>query len=362
MIVTLIRCSVCSAFYLGFRRAAIWVFGLFSKAKDLEPVIGFGDNILAKTNRFLGPLLFNFSPSPSLKTTLFDLEFASPVTFASFKDDHHLIEIWLRLGIGGGCLKTILPEPHTGNARPRLQEVCVDGQPGLINHLGLPGKGVIALSDSLADLSFLRFNRPIGLSIGGHCLADYQKVFDCLHHVVSSHSFCSFYYELNISCPNTPDGQNFIKNPDLLTTLLAYIRQKSNLVLSVKVSPDQSDDSLCQVAEICKGFDKVFINAGNTQYRNKGSVGLPEKALALPGGGLSGGALFERTLSMVRLLSGTGVPVMATGGISSVDHVRTVMGQGAALCGIATGLVFNPDDIVEINTAIAKYRGIDHLK
>ena len=49
MIVTLIRCSVCSAFYLGFRRAAIWVFGLFSKAKDLEPVIGFGDNILAKT-------------------------------------------------------------------------------------------------------------------------------------------------------------------------------------------------------------------------------------------------------------------------------------------------------------------------
>ena len=149
MIIDSFKSFLLSLGYFIIRRLSIIGSSLLSKNKDLEKVVSFGDNLLGYTNKYFGSILFNFKPSNNLETSLFDLEFASPITFASFKDDHHLIDIWLRLGIGGGSLKTILPHQHDGNPRPRLQEITVNGHRGLINHLGLPGKGVDALCDSL---------------------------------------------------------------------------------------------------------------------------------------------------------------------------------------------------------------------
>ena len=43
---------------------------------------------------------------------------------------------------------------------------------------------------------------------------------------------------------------------------------------------------------------------------------------------------------------------MATGGISSIDHVDAAKNAGASLFGMATGLVLNPYCIPKINSRL----------
>ena len=45
----------------------------------------------------------------------------------------------------------------------------------------------------------------------------------------------------------------------------------------------------------------MFINAGNTQFRTVSSLGLKNFQLPRNGGGLSGGAIFPRTLEMIHI-------------------------------------------------------------
>ena len=47
-----------------------------------------------------------------------------------------------------------------GNKRPRLQDASLTGEIGLLNSMGLPGKGVESFSAEIADLSLWNFDRP----------------------------------------------------------------------------------------------------------------------------------------------------------------------------------------------------------
>ena len=67
------------------------------------------------------------------------------------------------------------------------------------------------------------------------------------------------------------------------------------------------------------------------------------------GGGLSGPELFPRMLEIVKILSNNGVPVIATGGISTIDHVKAVKRNGAILFGMATALIMDPFCVPRIN-------------
>ena len=42
-------------------------------------------------------------------------------------------------GLGGLIFKTIMRDERDGNARPRLKDVFIDSDKGLVNALGLPG-------------------------------------------------------------------------------------------------------------------------------------------------------------------------------------------------------------------------------
>jgi dihydroorotate dehydrogenase len=331
------------------------VIGIFARwPKDLERAIIIGDTV----NHLLmiSPLryFFKFRIPRSIDTKLYDLSFPSPLIAASFKDDMSSLIQWQLVGLGGMTYKTVLKRPSEGNQRPRIQEIKYDSGYGLINSLGLPTKGVEYFINSFEDPKLLSFNRPIGISIGGNSIDEYLDVFNQVNSKVSQSSFDQFFYELNISCPNTDDGKCLSDDKEGLKSLLAQMRSSCSNVIVVKVSPDSSRQNMFEICETLASVDKCAINLGNTKYITAESVGLNKKTFSTDGGGLSGKGLFNTTLKNVELIaSNFDIPIIATGGISTYENVNLVLKKGATLVGMASQLVIDPFQIPQINSKLS---------
>ncbi len=349
--------NVLSALYRMIRSSAVKkIFAeqvAAGKYPDLEEVVERYEPLLKRLPGFLR----EFRIPDGIDVKLYDLLFPSPLTLASFKDDIKIIEVWLGFGLGGACIKTVMEKPRDGNKRPRLLEkmVSVDGQhyPSLYNAMGLPGKGVDAKVDELKQSFIFNHNKPIGISIGGSSMEEYKHNFDVLNNYLRFD--CQFYFELNISCPNTQDGQQISKNSCLLVELLGYIRRKSNVVVGVKLSPDFSDDKILELVDLIKPFERTFVNSGNTKFAMREEFGLSSEEFSQQGGGLSGPALYPRTLELVKLIRrNSDIPIIATGGVHSYNTVRELLDYGANLVGMANAVVIDPYCIPEINKKLAR--------
>tara|TARA_Y100001970_G_C14243889_1_gene866687 strand:+ start:53 stop:1018 length:966 start_codon:yes stop_codon:yes gene_type:complete len=320
------------------------------RKKDLETAVVIGDRALGSFLIFR-KFIFDFPLPKNKEVEIYGLLFPSPIISASFKSDHQIIEMWLRLGLGGVILKTIMQEKRTGNPRPRLQDAYLNGEKGLINSLGLPGSGINSFTETIKGAKLWEYDRPIGISVGGENSLEYldnvKKIDSKIHDIKKQ-----YFYELNISCPNTENGQTICQDPIILESLLKDIRSVTDKVISVKVSPDVSNKILQDIGALCANITKVLINAGNTIYVKPGQVGVDKYNYSMNGGGLSGSPLFKRTLEMVHLFSKFNIPVMATGGISSFEHIVAAKSAGASLFGMATSLVFNPYCIPKINSKL----------
>ena len=344
-------------FSLGYRiiRHLYIQCGLKQNEEGLEKAIDKGDANLATLHRLFRWPLFKFGVHPSLSTSVYDLTFRSPIIFSSFKDDLPMVQMWLAMGVGGGMFKTIMLLSRSGNPKPRIQEVIVDNEKCLYNAMGLPGKGVNKFLDAIFDKKLNCYGSPLAFSIGGANREEYLQVVKVIESKKSDINF-EFFYELNISCPNTEDGQDMMKYTEVLTSLIEDLRGVTDRVISVKLSPDQKDQKLVKLVEAIRPFSKMMVNLGNTQFKTPDQVGLSSKRFSMPGGGLSGRALRDRTMAMVTLLEPLGVPIIATGGLSTVEDVKEAQNRGAVLCGMATALVQDPYCIPKINQALLKQR------
>ena len=319
------------------------------KDRDLESIVDFGDKNLIRVNNYLGTLAFKFKIPRGLDTDLFGLRFRSPLVAASFKSEQKLLDIWMKLGLGGATYKTIMKNERIGNDRPRLQQVRIERTQCLVNALGLPGSGVEAFTSEILDSSLWEYNRPLGISIGGEDLDEYFSNFNKIEKSINGHVPDSYFYELNISCPNTDSGKCVGDDLLSLEKLVDHVRGNCSAVISLKISPDWSDDHLRNIGDIIRVKDKMLVNAGNTQFKTINDLGLKKGQLPRNGGGLSGAAIFPRTLKMIHIFKDLNISIMATGGISTVHHLRAAKHAGATLFGMATALIMDPYCIPKIN-------------
>ena len=343
-----IRARLLSLKFRAIRRAVIILIAKIPK--DLERAIIFGDAL----NHFLmnSPFrpIFKFSIPENIKVNVHDLTFDSPIISASFKDDVSSLLQWQLIGIGGITYKTVLKTPSKGNIRPRIQEVSFEGKYGILNSLGLPTKGVSKFLPQINNKKLTKFNRPIGISIGGNSFEEYLSVFREIDSHLNSLDFSQFFYEINISCPNTDDGKCLSDDLESLKNLILKFRETSSRVIVVKVSPDSSEEEVIKVCEILSNITKTVINIGNSKYVKADSVGLSSKTFSKEGGGLSGKSLYSNTLKTVKLISSKyDLPIIATGGVSSYENVKELLDNGASLTGMATLLVSDPFQIPLIN-------------
>ena len=320
------------------------------KKKDLEPAVRIGDKGL-EVFSILGSMIYDFPIPKGKQVEIFDLKFPSPLIGASFKSEKSIMEMWMRMGLGGTIYKTIMSKKRFGNSFPRLQDAFYEGRSGILNALGLPGPGIDQFTKEILSSELWQFRRPIGISIGGETHSEYLDNIKKIEMVINNK--CEqYFYELNISCPNTENGATICQNPEILESLLFELRDKLNKVISIKVSPDVPNKTLLNIGEIASLFDKIIINAGNTKFITPMEVGVDKPNFSMEGGGLSGAPIFKRTLEMVGLFSNFKNPIMATGGISSIYHVNAAKDLGASLFGMATGLVLNPYCIPKINSRL----------
>jgi dihydroorotate dehydrogenase (NAD+) catalytic subunit len=324
--------------------------GLQRRSRDLEDVVSMGDMMLKN----LPAAVFRFPIPQGIGAHLYDLSFPSPLTIASFKDDLVILDRWMMLGFGGAAIKTVMCEKRSGNPRPRLQEVHGGG---FLNAMGLPCPGINGvlslIEEHIRKGGIFRHRRPIGVSIGGSSQEEYRATFGAMVAFFSQVD-CPHYYEINISCPNTPEGQILSGKPDLVRGLLAFMREKTRSVITVKLSQDMKDEELLSFADVAATYKNVALNLGNTAYYTCQQAGLPQEAISVGGGGLSGPSIYPRTLSMTKLIAPTGVKIIATGGIDSAEKVRELMAAGASIVGMASALVKDMFCIPRINYALAR--------
>ena len=131
------------------------------------------------------------------------------------------------------------------------------------------------------------------------------------------------------------------------------MRIKTDEVIAVKLSPDVDNTTLMDYGRLIAGFPRTAINLGNTQRKTCAEAGLPEGAISVGAGGMSGPALYPRTLEMVKLAAPIGIPIIATGGVDSAQKVRELLDAGASLVGMATAVVKDMYCIPKINYELA---------
>ena len=113
------------------------------------------------------------------------------------------------------------------------------------------------------------------------------------------------------------------------------MRKATDKPIIVKVSPDFRETNEATTIPSARDAGITIVNCGNTQR-------VEEPRLSQKAGGLSGPALFARTLENVRRLRdrfGDGIEIIATGGIDAPDKALQALQAGATACGYFTGFI-----------------------
>ena len=124
--------------------------------------------------------------------------------------------------------KTITPEPRAGNPPPRLWE----SPSGMINSIGLPGKGLAGFVESdLPELAELPV--PLIVSVMG---TSHEEFASLVEGIGSRDEVAAL--ELNVSCPNVHSGLVVGESPEEARSLLEALRPLTPKPLIVKLTPN----------------------------------------------------------------------------------------------------------------------------
>jgi dihydroorotate dehydrogenase len=230
---------------------------------------------------------------------------------------------------------SITPDPREGNPGTTYY---IDEYGTSINALGLPNPGLERILECAPTLSECARSsgKKIRYSVAGFSSEDYIKGFRALSPFGE--------IELNLGCPNvwTNEGQKPIAsyNPRLIRHILSEVQTRAGGEFDVKVSP-YYPDLLMEVANVLREFRVRNVICSNT-FPNGLSIKNGKPVLQTPGGygGIAGNALFHIMLGnvaqMVSALEGSGIGVIASGGISTSERLIAVRDAGAVGAQIGT--------------------------
>lgn len=247
--------------------------------------------------------------------------------------------------LGAIVCKGTTHKPRPGNPQPRLIETAS----GLLNSIGLENIGVDQLISEKAPI-WAAWKVPVIVNIAGQTLAEYSTVAAKLNGVPGVAAI-----ELNISCPNVrAGGMEFGTKPDSTARVTAAVRDKNQLPLIVKLSPNVTDIVPIARAAEHEGADALCVI--NTL---KGmAIDLKQKR-RLPGfgsGGLSGPAIKPVALYMVyTVAAAVDIPVIGCGGIETAQDALEFLAAGASAVEVGTASFSNPKATIDIIDGLEKH-------
>jgi len=280
----------------------------------------------------------------------FGLRFPHAVGLAAGLDKNgEYLDALANLGFSFIELGTVTPKPQIGNPKPRLFRLPEAS--AIINRMGFNNLGVDALVTNVKQADYRGI---LGINIGKNKDTSLDKAAEdylyCLERVYEVAS----YITINISSPNTPDLRQ-LQQGDFFAQLLAQLQvEQSKLAdryqrlvpLVVKVSPDESEETLKQMSEAILKYGISGIIATNTTCARTAVKSLP---YAEEVGGLSGkplAALSTQTLGLLKQYVGDAITLIGVGGIDSCATAQEKINAGASLLQVYTGLIYRGPGLI----------------
>ena len=283
--------------------------------------------------RAVAPVASGAGATDRVPVQLMGLRFRNRIGLAAgFDKDGVAIRGWAALGFGFVELGTVTPRPQPGSPRPRLFRLPVDE--ALVNRMGFNNDGADALARRIAEA---RPHLPAGFVVGVNIGRNRDGTVDDYPAAASLVASVADYLAINVSSPNTP-GLRQLQDPEQLLRILdAVVAAAPDRPLVVKLSPDLSDDERAVLLDRLDGSAAAGVIVSNTTVTRPS---LRSRQLAQEAGGLSGRPLLPVTLRAARQSAGSGLAVVASGGVGSSAAVRAALDAGADLVQLWTGMIY----------------------
>ncbi|MFC0430099.1 quinone-dependent dihydroorotate dehydrogenase [Kutzneria buriramensis] len=295
----------------------------------------------------------------SLVTDVAGLRMATPIGLgAGFDKNARAVPALASLGFGHVEVGSIAARPSDGNPRPRLFRLPEDE--AIVVYYGVPNEGADRVAQRLANrrrtatlgINIVNTNHGIDAppSTEDEVIADYLTS----TRILQPHAD---YLCLNLSCPNTHDGQGFFHQPHRLAMLIDGLREvgiEKPLLLKVAPFPDlRAMETFLQAvapAEFVSGFS-VNLPAGKPP-------GLRASAAELPGAvsGRPAAAAANRTIrELYRSIDPERHVIVGSGGVFTAEDAYAKIRLGASLVQLLTALVYRGPTVARaINRELPK--------
>jgi len=245
--------------------------------------------------------------------------------------------------LGGVIPKTVTAAPRAGNKPPRTVETAS----GMLNAIGLDNDG---LEHFLAH--HLPYLRTLPTAVVGNIAGKSEDEFVHMATRVREAGQGLAGLELNLSCPNVAGGLDFATDPEVTARIVRKCRDACpDLPLIAKLTPNVTDITRIAKAAADGGADaasavNTFVGMAVDWRRRRPILGNVT-------GGLSGPAIKPLALRAVwRIAQLKAIPVVAVGGIATLDDVMEFLVVGAAAVQIGTANFYDPTASVRIADAL----------
>ena len=311
-------------------------------------------------------LLYDYGHK-SLNIKVDGIDYRNPIGLsAGFDKDGELTKIYPSLGMGLAELGSITGEICPGNPGKRLFRMVKSK--AIVVWYGLNNMGAEKLSARLSGQDFGRLRVGINAALSNmstefdldSSINDYLKTMTLFKDIGD-------YYTVNISCPNTQEGEPFVdkdKLDALLTAINKEIRPIANKPIYVKLAADMSVPEINTIVDACMEHGMEGVVCTNLAKPEFNTEHRPEeypttKGLLPKGKGAMSGLPLQRISTNVvrhvyRRTRGK-LTIIGVGGIFSARDAYEKITSGASLCHMITTMIFDgPQNISEINRGLVK--------
>ena len=287
--------------------------------------------------------------SPRLATSVGRLNVAGPVGLAAGLDKNaEATAFWPSIGFGFVEVGTVTAKAQPGNLKPRLFRF--PKHEAIVNRMGFNNEGAASMASRLKETR-RSWNSPaaVGVNLGKSKVTPLDEAVG--DYVESTRQLAEFadYLVINVSSPNTP-GLRELQDEGALREIIQGVSEVSgDLPIFVKLAPDLENEALDALVRVAQEENLEGLIATNTTIDHKGIADVGP-------GGLSGRPLATRSREVVNYLTQRiEKPVIAVGGISSVEDAMAMFEAGASAIQIYSALIFQgPALIAAINQALLK--------
>ena len=303
----------------------------------------------------------------SLAITVDGIDYRNPVGLsAGFDKDGELTKIYPSLGFGLAELGSFTGEICPGNPGKRLFRMIKSK--AIVVWYGLNNEGSEKISQRLSGEDFGRLK--VGINAANSNLTPDFVLEDSINDYLKTMKLFADvgdYYDVNISCPNTQDGEPFVDKKNLDALLIAInkeIRPISNKPIYVKLAADMDLDEINVIVDGCIEHNMdgvVCTNLAKPQYNTEHR---PEEYPTVDGrlpegkGAMSGLPLQRISTNVIRHVyrrTRGKLTIIGVGGIFSAKDAYEKITSGASLLHMITTMIFDgPQNINEINRGLVK--------